>query len=144
MRPIIHVLSVTGLVAVLSASAFPGMTVAAEEAEHDHTHAAAATAEKPVSPAASEMMQRMQGMHEKMMAAKTPAERQALMADHMKLMQEGMTMMQQMGAQSGKHDMSQMMQQRMDMMTRMMQMMMDSQGAGGMGGMNTPPAAPGK
>lgn len=34
-------------------------------------------------------MQSMQAMHEKMAAAKTPAERQALMQEHMKMMQEG-------------------------------------------------------
>lgn len=54
-------------------------------------------------------------MHEKMMAAKTPAERQALMADHMKMMQAGMSMMGQ----------SKDIEQRMDMMQSMMQMMMD-------------------
>ena len=45
-----------------------------------------------------EHMKAMQAMHEKMLAAKTPAERQAHMDEHMKLMQDGMGMMQQMGA----------------------------------------------
>ncbi len=36
-----------------------------------------------------EHMKAMQAMHEKMMAAKTPEERQALMDEHMKLMQDG-------------------------------------------------------
>ena len=45
-----------------------------------------------------EHMKAMQAMHEKMMAAKTPEERQALMDEHMNLMQDGMGMMQQMGA----------------------------------------------
>jgi hypothetical protein len=95
-------------------------------------------------------MQNMQAMHEKMTAAKTPAERQALMADHMKAMQEGMDAMQHMGGKdSGSMGM---MRMRMDMMTMMMQMMMDRQQMGGMmgggmgrmgGGMGgTPPAAP--
>ncbi|MGH8210393.1 MAG: hypothetical protein ACREU6_12545 [Steroidobacteraceae bacterium] len=89
-------------------------------------------------------MQKMRAMHESFMAAKTPAERQALMADHMKLMQEGMTQMQNMGAPSGQHGKSaDAMRQRMDMMTMMMQMMMDHQLAGdmpkGMGGMGTMP-----
>jgi hypothetical protein len=44
----------------------------------------------------------MQEMHEKMMAARTPAERQALMADHMKAMQDGMAMMGQMKPPAGK------------------------------------------
>lgn len=40
-----------------------------------------------------EHMKSMQAMHEKMMAAKTPEERQALMDEHMRLMQDGMGMM---------------------------------------------------
>ena len=43
-------------------------------------------------------MKVMQEMHDKMMAAKTPEERNALMAEHMKAMQEGMGMMKGMGA----------------------------------------------
>ena len=38
----------------------------------------------------------MKDMQQKMMTAKTPAERQALMADHMKVMQDGMAMMKEM------------------------------------------------
>ncbi|WP_342246281.1 hypothetical protein [Pseudomonas sp. OTU5201] len=89
-------------------------------------------------------MKAMQAMHEKMAAAKTPAERQALMAEHMKLMQDGMAMMKSMGAgmsgmgamQGGKGmdgDMAarqQMMEKRMDMMESMMQMMMDRMPSG--------------
>ena len=37
-------------------------------------------------------MQAMQEMHQKMMNAKTPVERNALIADHMKAMQGGMSM----------------------------------------------------
>ena len=123
--------------------------MAADEAEHDHTHAAAPSADKPENSSTSTMMQQMQAMHEKMMAAKSPAERQALMAEHVKLMQDGMKTMQQMGMKSGKHPMSaQIMQQRMDMLTMMMQMMMDRQGAGGtsmgMKSMDAAPATPGK
>jgi hypothetical protein len=86
-----------------------------------------------------EQMKAMQAMHEKMMAAKTPEERQALMDEHMKLMQDGMEMMQQMGAgmqgmggmQGGKGmptnmaERHQMMEKRMQMMESMMQMMLD-------------------
>jgi hypothetical protein len=79
-------------------------------------------------------MKSMQAMHEKMMAAKTPEERNALMAAHMKSMQDGMAMMKEMPAQgmrgmpgmtaemSARH---QMMDKRMDMMQSMMEMMMD-------------------
>lgn len=86
-----------------------------------------------------EHMKAMQAMHEKMLAAKTTAERQALVDEHMKLMQDGMGMMQQMGAgmqgmggmQAGKSmpvnmaERQQMMEKRMQMMESMMQMMLD-------------------
>src|ERR1035437_1090669 len=42
-------------------------------------------------------MKTMQEMHEKMMNAKTPEEKKALMAEHMKTMQDGMAMMSMMG-----------------------------------------------
>lgn len=73
----------------------------------------------------------MRGMHEKMMAAKTPEERSALMAEHVKTMQDGMTMMNGMpagGMKSMKGDVAmhhQMMEKRMEMMGASMQMMMD-------------------
>ena len=73
-------------------------------------------------------MKAMQAMHAKMMAAKNPQERQKLMAEHMKLMQGGMSMMKQMSGQSMNANMAdrqQMMEKRMDMMQSMMQMMMD-------------------
>ena len=80
-------------------------------------------------------MKAMQDMHQKMMSAKTPAERQALMLDHMKAMQGGMIMMKEM--QGGMQGMSGMgegkvlpadMAKRHQMMTdhmASMQMMMD-------------------
>ena len=77
-------------------------------------------------------MQAMQEMHDKMMAAKTPEERNALMTEHMKTMHDGMGMMKGMGgmaaAKSPPTDMAQrqaMMEQRMDMMQTMMEMMVD-------------------
>ena len=82
-------------------------------------------------------MRAMQQMHEKMMNAKTPDERNALMAEHMKTMQSGMSMMRGasgmgMGGTGNAKGMSadmakrqQMMEQRMDMMQMMMEMMMD-------------------
>ena len=82
--------------------------------------------------AVDQHMKIMQTMHEKLLAAKTPEERQALMAEHMKLMQDGMAMMKQMGGMSAgmaknskMTDRQQMMEKRMDMMESMMQMMMD-------------------
>ena len=80
----------------------------------------------------AEQTKAMQEMHAKMMAAKTPEDRNALMADHMKTMQEGMGMMQGMGGMAGPKspptDMTQrqtMMEQRMDMMQTMIEMMAD-------------------
>ena len=77
-------------------------------------------------------MKAMQQMHDKMMAAKTPEERNALMAEHMKTMQDGMTLMDGMTAETGKTGMNgdmsmrhQTMEKRMDMMQSMMQMVMD-------------------
>src|SRR5665811_415580 len=79
-------------------------------------------------------MKAMQGMHEKMMNAKTPQERSQLMAEHMKTMQDGMAMMDGMSG-AGMGDMKgmtgergahyQMMAKRMQMMQSMMKMMMD-------------------
>lgn len=94
---------------------------------------AKSTSAKPQSAAImtnmDQHMKAMQSMHEKMMGAKTPEERQALMAEHMKLMQDSMSMMQDMHGQGGMSgDMAnrqQLMEKRMDMMESMMQMMMD-------------------
>lgn len=88
----------------------------------------------PAAPAQMDMqMKSMREMHEKMMAAKTPEEHQALMSEHMKSMQEGMAMMGQMktpGAKGeGKSPSPEMMGKRMDMMELMMQMMMDREAA---------------
>ncbi len=80
-------------------------------------------------------MQAMKDMQLKMMNARTPAERQALMADHMKAMQDGMAMMKEMhggmGGMGGMGDgkgMPAEMAKRHQMMTdhmAMMQTMMD-------------------
>ena len=82
-------------------------------------------------------MKMMRETHDKMMQAKSPEERNALMATHMKQMQDGMAMMGGMGSggmagMQGKSPMAgdmaarqQMMEKRMEMMQSMMQMMMD-------------------
>jgi hypothetical protein len=82
-------------------------------------------------------MKMMRETHDKMMQAKSPEERNALMATHMKQMQDGMAMMGGMGSggMAGMQgnsptagDMAarqQMMEKRMEMMQSMMQMMMD-------------------
>lgn len=115
----------------------------APAAEHDHDHAQppAGTKPKVAQPAVDAQMHRMQELHEKMMAAKTPEERKALMAEQRKAMQEGMAMMKDMkgmkgmgmddsGGKAGMGGRHGMMEKRMDMMEMMMQMMMDQQGMG--------------
>ena len=138
---------------ILSAAAVTTMTTsvwAGSDELHDSHHVAAttnvqvaqATPATPgmgmgmgiggtAMPGYADQMKAMQAMHEKLMAAKTPEERNALMAEQMKLMQSGMGMMGRMGpgAMAGKPgDMAArqgMLEQRMDMMQSMTQMMMD-------------------
>jgi hypothetical protein len=120
------------------------------------TQSAPAATTPPAPDAFDRQMKAMQEMHKKMQAAKTPAERSALMDEHMKLLQSGMTMMgagnsggmgmgmMQQGAQAkpaapaasgnsgmggGMMGMHSQMERRMAMMEQMMQMMVDRQAA---------------
>ena len=134
------------LIGLCVAAASVGVLAQGSDGHKDH-HPAETTAPTAPAPAVAQpsqgmnpammaaMEQRMRAMHEKMAAAKTPQERQALMAEHMKTMQDGMRMMKSMHGQmaSGnppagmagmQHD-PQMMEKRMAMMESMMQMMMD-------------------
>lgn len=129
-------LSIALAVAITGAQAW-----AANHDKHDGHHPASAAsapaAKTPPGKAAPAMarmdtqMKAMREMHDKMMAAKTPEERSALMAEHMKTMQDGMAMMKGMspdgmaGMQGDATARSQMMEKRMEMMESMMQMMMD-------------------
>ena len=112
---------------------------AAQEDQHQAHHpegTASAPAPKamPGKTRMDSQMKAMHEMHDKMMAAQTPAERDALTAEHMKIMKDGMTMMNGMspGAMDGtsamKGDMAarhQAMEARVEMMQATMQMMMD-------------------
>ncbi len=117
-----------------------GAPARAADADDHQAHQPAGTASAPAAKAApgkarmDSQVKAMHEMHDKMMAAKTPAERDALTAEHMKIMQDGMTMMNAMppGGMSGtaavKGDMAarhQTMEARMEMMQATMQMMMD-------------------
>lgn len=122
-----------------------------------------ACAQTPVGPASAEpgaaatvadkrmamkdtQVKSMRDMHEKMMRARSPEERNALKSEHAKLMQDGMVMMGCMGPDGmsglkGMHGMGampggapapgdmairqEMMEKHMAMMQSMMQMMMD-------------------
>jgi len=106
---------------------------AADSAASSPQSASSVAASCPGAAEASAAMQRMRSMHEQMAAAKTPAQRRAIMAAYMNTMHEGMSMMQHMGSAACGGSSTQMMQMRMDMMTMMMQMMMDRQQTMGMG-----------
>jgi hypothetical protein len=122
--------------------------------EHSKHHPAGETpAAKSASPATAptsttnrlatmdKHMAEMKVVREKLATAKTPQERQALMAEHMKVMRAGMDMMSMGSGQTGNSaqvpqgtqggmmgDMAQrhqLMEKRMEMMENMMRMMMD-------------------
>ena len=133
--------------AVLSAATFIALPFGASaatppKAEDHAAHHPEASASAPTA-AIDAPMKAMREMRDKMMNAKTPEERQALMADHMKAMQGGMQTMKSTGGMSGMGSMGSMggkasaksmppdmaqhrqtMEQRMDMMQMMMEMMM--------------------
>ena len=133
--------------ALIAAISIPLASQAATPDSHDSHHPASADAvqiaqAKPANPGMgmggtgampgyAEQMQTMQQMHDKMLAAKTPEERNALMAEQMKLMHGGMAMMGRMGSGTMPGTSGHMagrdgtLEQRMDMMQSMMQMMMD-------------------
>ena len=114
----------------------PGASAPAATTQKAH---AAAASKKPTPTQVDAQLKAMHEMHEKMAAAKTPEERQALMAEHMKAMQDGMAMMREMhedggsrsggGMDGGMSMGSKTMEKRMDMMEEMMQMMMDHEPA---------------
>ena len=74
-----------------------------KEEDHAAHHPPGATAPAAQTPGQVDaMMKSMQEMHDKMMAAKTPEERAALMQEHRKLMHDHMGMMCRMhGGQGG-------------------------------------------
>ncbi len=129
--------------------AVPVASAAAPPKADEHAGHGKAGATSTSLPAPDERMQAMREMRDKMAAARTPEERQALMAAHMKTMHDGMQMMSgmsgmsgmggtggpggksPMGAKAGAKAMPaemarhhQMMEGRMDMMQTMMEMMM--------------------
>jgi hypothetical protein len=129
---------------VSAAMLFAGTVALAQDAKAPGTNAKGAIAPSmPMTAQMDEHMKKMQALHEKMMSAVTPEERQKAMDEARKEMQDGMAMMKPMMqaggmmgggmmAQKGKpadaDAQMQMMGKRMDMMQMMMQMMMDQQG----------------
>ncbi|EYC52176.1 hypothetical protein AZ34_14700 [Hylemonella gracilis str. Niagara R] len=97
---VLQSLPVTLLIAMASLAA--SAQTAAEHEQHHPGGAAPATASPAPRTAEQQMsamdtqLQRMRDMSHKLAAAKTPQERQALMIEHQKTMQESMRMMSQM------------------------------------------------
>lgn len=94
----------------------------------------------PATEAFNRQLQAMEAMHQKILAARTPARRAALMDEQMKLMQSGMAMMAQMrsAAPAGAEGIPAMgdmmgmhmqMERRMAMTEQMIQLMMDRMSA---------------
>lgn len=115
------------LLPLLAAALLPA-TAAAVNPEHDHNHGAGATTAAPATPASpsrpgaadtgaiarpapadtgrvDRLLQRMREQSEALRAARTPAERQRLLADNRRLMQEGM---EQLRTLPPAHDMAMM------------------------------------
>lgn len=97
---------VTSTFAALTVTTFTvAQTPKTDEDHSAHHPPGSATAPTAVSPMAPEAIDKqikaMQDMHLRMQSAKTPAERAALMDEHMKLMQSGMSMMGQMQGMGG-------------------------------------------
>lgn len=103
--------AIHSLFAALVVAGIGATALAATEAEHESHHPAGVTPSWVSPPIPSrgganvqsmnDQMKKMHEMHSKMMAATTPEARQALMAEHMKTMQEGMSMMNMMAPGNG-------------------------------------------
>ena len=119
MKPIPTIL-VLSTAALLAACAGPMGPMSGPMANQHTTHHA-------TMPAWQERVENMQAMRDKMSSAQSPAQRQALMAEHMKAMHDGMESMKTMDGARAPVDFAQHQQQmeaRMDMMQTMMEMMM--------------------
>jgi hypothetical protein len=110
-------------------TSLPVLALQADQHQSHHPDEPAA-APAPASEASGmdAQIEAMHAMHEKMMAAKTTDERKALMAEHARMMRDGMKAMDDMSRQGGgcaMVDRDRHMAKRMEMMQAMMQMMMD-------------------
>ncbi len=94
----LRTLAALSVAVVLGACASPGTMNAAPPSA---SMAPMAMGASGAMAAPDSRMKAMQEMHQKMVNASTPADRQALMADHMKAMQDGMAMMKEMQAMHG-------------------------------------------
>jgi hypothetical protein len=145
-KPLITIL---GIAALLTVGATLAQDAKAPAQAPKASQPATGTDAKAQMAGMDEHMKKMQGLHDKMMSAATPEERQKAMEEARKEMQASMATMQPMmqgggmmgggmmgggggmTAQKGAPSINpqmQMMEKRMDMMQMMMQMMMDQQG----------------
>lgn len=123
-----------------------GSALAQDAKAPDASGKAAATPAMPMIAQMDEHMKKMQALHDRMMSAASPEERERAMEEARKEMREGMAIMKPMmhgegmmgGSMMGEKGKSgnaqgqmQMLGKRMDMMQMMMQMMMDQQGTMG-------------
>ena len=124
----LNFLTATAVISLAGCSSLPAWETKHAD-EHDAHRPATDSAPSVHAGKVNQQMKAMQDMHQKMMAAKTPAEGAALMKEHMKAMQDGMAMMGRMRGGMPMHGgvptEKDAMQRRMDMMEMMMQMMMD-------------------
>ncbi|RZL96196.1 MAG: hypothetical protein EOP82_01105 [Variovorax sp.] len=88
---LINILTATSMVSLAGCSSLPGWG-AKQLDEHDAHHPATDIAPRVDSSKVDKQTKAMENMHQKMMAANTPAERAELMKDHTKAMQAGMMM----------------------------------------------------
>lgn len=95
-----NTLRILGSAALVFLAGCTALTSADGKKDKDHLLHHPSAALSPAATKSDQQMAQMREMHRKMMAAKTPQERQALMAEHMKAMQGGMSMMCQMGTAS--------------------------------------------
>ncbi|MFC5698416.1 hypothetical protein ACFPU0_23080 [Pseudomonas sp. GCM10022186] len=126
--------TIRSLVAALLISS-PLFAAAADEHHPDQVPAKAESKSVPdqgQEKAMAEQMEKMQAIHDRIAAAKTPEERQAAMHDGMLAMKDGLGMMQ--NGCAGKD-----MERHMKMMEMMMRMMDQQAGMMGQSGMNDMP-----
>ena len=138
-KPLIAIL---GMAALLTVGATLAQDAKAPAQAPKASQPATGTDAKAQMAGMDEHMKKMQTLHDKMMSAATPEERQKAMEEARKEMQASMATMQPMmqgggmmgGGMMGQkgapnvNAQMQMMEKRMDMMQMMMQMMMDQQG----------------
>ncbi|MDM0116378.1 hypothetical protein QTI66_29940 [Variovorax sp. J22R133] len=124
--------------ALAGCNSFPG-GVFSQGSDYKVAQAGPADATQASAPMADRQMRAMREMHQKLMAATTPAQRCALMDEQRKIMQDGMAMMAPMdGAMPMDHSgmtghstprNMDSVERRMGMMEMMMQMMLDRESA---------------